>query len=301
MAITLRSTKGSPLTWDEGDDNFREVQKLMDKAFVSVSDYGAVGDGVTDDSQAFNDAFSDVGENGVIFAPDGTYILSAINGFSNGQKIIGGSRTTFKVKNQTSGDYLLFSIDTKSNIEFKNIIFDGNTANVTDFDPVIKVVDSSFIKFNECEWKDTKGIGVYFQDCDDCGVVYSYFNNVGAYNIISSNLADRKQAIAFSGTSGPYYRPYVISCVFDTVGLDCVSIAKGTSDGARDAIVSFNRCKTNYAGTLYFSYVDGASIISNIISNGASGGNAIDCINSRNLNISSKCMMHIYNKNASGY
>ena len=52
MAITLRSVKGSPLTWAEADDNFREVQTLIDKAYVSIKDFGAVGDGVTNDDIA---------------------------------------------------------------------------------------------------------------------------------------------------------------------------------------------------------------------------------------------------------
>lgn len=75
MAITLRSVKGSPLTWDEGDDNFREVQSLMDKVSVSVTDYGAVGDGVTDDTAAVNTASNAVGSNGYgeVLFPSGLY------------------------------------------------------------------------------------------------------------------------------------------------------------------------------------------------------------------------------------
>jgi len=72
MAITLRSTKGSPLTWDEGDDNFREVQTLMDKAVISPLDYGAVGNGTTDDTSAIQSAIS-ASYGKTLKFPSGTY------------------------------------------------------------------------------------------------------------------------------------------------------------------------------------------------------------------------------------
>ena len=49
--IVTRSVKGSPLTWDEMDDN---LLNLKYGSYTSVKDsaYGAVGNGTTDDTTA---------------------------------------------------------------------------------------------------------------------------------------------------------------------------------------------------------------------------------------------------------
>lgn len=71
--IITRSVKGSPLTWDEMDDN---LLNLKYGSYTSVKDsaYGAVGDGTTDDTSAIQLA---VNRGGNIFFPIGTYKLSA--------------------------------------------------------------------------------------------------------------------------------------------------------------------------------------------------------------------------------
>lgn len=78
MAITLRSTKGSPLTYTEMDNNFIELQSLKDSAIVSVSDFGAVGNGVTDDTSAIQNAItyaSTLGNRTTVML-DGYHVIS---------------------------------------------------------------------------------------------------------------------------------------------------------------------------------------------------------------------------------
>ena len=44
---------------------------------VSVKDFGAVGDGVTDDSSAIQDAIDSLGANGgEIYVPEGRYVIN---------------------------------------------------------------------------------------------------------------------------------------------------------------------------------------------------------------------------------
>ena len=70
-SVTTRRVKGLPLTWDEVDDNF----DYLNSKIVSVKDFGAVGDGVTDDTAAINAAFTSSAK--AVQFPAGTYKISA--------------------------------------------------------------------------------------------------------------------------------------------------------------------------------------------------------------------------------
>lgn len=70
MALTLRNTKGSPLTYTEVDNNFTYINNKV----ISVTDYDAVGDGVTDDLAASIAALAISAGKRLRF-PAGTYRL----------------------------------------------------------------------------------------------------------------------------------------------------------------------------------------------------------------------------------
>jgi hypothetical protein len=55
--------------------SFQNASKL--NGIVSVLQFGAVGDGVTDDTAAFTAAVSAVGVNGTVFVPDGIFLLNS--------------------------------------------------------------------------------------------------------------------------------------------------------------------------------------------------------------------------------
>jgi Pectate lyase superfamily protein len=51
-------------------------------AYVYLSDYGAVGDGIADDTQAFLDAVNAVGD-GTIYLPGGTFRITQMINITN--------------------------------------------------------------------------------------------------------------------------------------------------------------------------------------------------------------------------
>jgi hypothetical protein len=102
----------------------RTVQsKLRD--VVSVKDFGAVGDGVTDDTTAIQAA---IDEEQPLYFPPGTYIVTTITlpAFVS----MRGHNATIRKKNASAGD-VFFGDTTNSDWRFENIRFDGNWQNQT--------------------------------------------------------------------------------------------------------------------------------------------------------------------------
>jgi hypothetical protein len=76
--------QASSVTYDTNQD--RSVQNRLED-WVSVKDFGAVGDGTTNDSSAFSDA---IATGKTVFVPDGNYLLGTAITVSNSTHIIGG-------------------------------------------------------------------------------------------------------------------------------------------------------------------------------------------------------------------
>ncbi len=116
---------------------------------VSVKDFGAVGDGVTDDTTAIQAAIDSLGnDGGTILFPEGVYVISAtlnltkkthligdggyfLNQFTDNTYTVGG--TTIKLKTGSNTDMLKVQLDSastgddyRSHCSIRNIHFFGN-------------------------------------------------------------------------------------------------------------------------------------------------------------------------------
>jgi len=110
---------------------------------VSVKDYGAVGDGVTDDTAAIQTALTACVSSGAALCfPAGIYLSGRLTINSN-QKLVGESKatTTIKLKNSANTDLLygansdaLWGTNTSAgvnNVTITNLTLDGNRTNNT--------------------------------------------------------------------------------------------------------------------------------------------------------------------------
>lgn len=105
----------------KADDNAlsQQIENLKTVSVKTVKDYGAKGDGTTNDTAAFASALS---ETGVAIVPPGTYLVGTLP-MSAGQKILGLSR--YKSILKYKGDGAIISIS-GANCEVSALTLDGN-------------------------------------------------------------------------------------------------------------------------------------------------------------------------------
>lgn len=126
--------------------------------FKSVKDYGAKGDGVTDDTEAFSNAIS---ENDNIYISPGTYMLKEGVSIPANKTIIGTSLSILKQIGGNNQDSFIRLVG--NNITLNTLIIDGNVSknsNTGEHNHGIECgADNIVIK--NLTVKNTRGDGVY--------------------------------------------------------------------------------------------------------------------------------------------
>lgn len=143
---------------------------------VNVKDWGAVGDGVTNDTTAINAAKAQLtAANGVLFFPPGTYLITGsgiLVTYPSGTTLRGAGQnlTTIKVGSSIS-NYMMQNGGTyRERITFEDITFDGN--NLTAGVLVASGSTTNHITFRRCRVINSNRIlvaqgitGLTIEDC----------------------------------------------------------------------------------------------------------------------------------------
>ena len=115
-------------------DAAKTTIKTLITPVYNVFGYGAVGNGVIDDTQAFTDILSAVMSTNLpatIYIPQGTFLIDNLNGEIPDSVTITGSGinlTTLKIKDNATG-VNVFNL--ANNCSIKNLTIDGNKSNQT--------------------------------------------------------------------------------------------------------------------------------------------------------------------------
>jgi len=96
--IVTRAGKGTTLSWAEMDANFNNLNTKVSE-IISVKDFGAVGDGVADDTTAIQAA---VNNGKTVFFPSGTYKMNSGVHLSSNNIIVCDGGVTFNISNTAS-------------------------------------------------------------------------------------------------------------------------------------------------------------------------------------------------------
>ncbi len=139
------TVNSSAITFLQGGTNAvsRTIQSRLREGWISVKDFGALGDGAANDTIAVQDAinYANTLGGGVVYFPEGTYNLSVLN-YQPGITFQGegGNSKLFKIAASVSfsrmftitGSAYTSSVDSKPVI-WRDLYFDGNSSNQTPF------------------------------------------------------------------------------------------------------------------------------------------------------------------------
>ena len=131
--------------------------------FVTPQMFGAVGDGVNDDTQALTACFA----NDNIFIPSGTYLISARIEIGSNKCIIGATNAVIK---SNFNDKALMKI-TGGNVSITNLTFEGIKPvknGASEYNHGLYLAEPNNVHIDKCTFRNLYGDGVYMgSDGDD--------------------------------------------------------------------------------------------------------------------------------------
>jgi len=137
----------------------RSAQSKM-RDTVSVKDFGAVGDGVTNDTAAIQAA---INTNKEVFVPNGTYLITSALAMASGQTLRGESNvyTILKVNSAINA----INISDTSNVVVDNLYIQGNSVGLVAVRVGLGVATGSLHTISNCRIYEFTSHGVHLQGC----------------------------------------------------------------------------------------------------------------------------------------
>jgi len=130
ISVASGTLYANEINYNEGGVNAvtNTVQSKLQES-ISVKDFGAKGDGTTDDSTAIQNALNAISTGGALFFPTGTYkygtqLTATISASATGVYIYGEDATLNYTGTTTSG-YDAFTIQTANNANANNLTVNG--------------------------------------------------------------------------------------------------------------------------------------------------------------------------------
>ena len=267
--------------------------------FVNVKDYGAVGDGITDDTQAFKNAAS----HGNVFVPNGKYIVTELTGaitvlcsgeiisdltLTNFEGVLIGGKykylnlvncncrlTNIKATN-TSGTLMA----TNSKLVIENSYFKGGSNCVLLESCYNSTIDNIFVEAIKSNTEDVKLHCVQLNKCTHCKITNSFALNgnwfgFSIYNSFKCTITDcislnsYAEGINFENTNSSIMSNNIVSWDDDVSNDYGLSLFGNNDKSANLNIISNN--------LVYNCKQSGIAIDGNAHTNHVYGNNLINC------------------------
>jgi hypothetical protein len=148
---------------------------LITGAPINVKDYGAVGDGATNDAAAIQLAIT-AAAGGTLYFPAGTYLVGTqLTGVSNIHIIGAGSDVTTLKASAAINSIILFS--DKSNVEIEGLKFDGNSNTLSNIRAYATNYPTQF-SIHHCYFTGTKNDVTLSNGCIEFSQTGGRYQNV---------------------------------------------------------------------------------------------------------------------------
>lgn len=201
--------------------------QLQGDIYKSVKDYGAKGDGTTDDTAVIRAALSDLGEGETLFFPAGVYIISGKLTLKRNQTIQGvhaprwayntGTPSAIKAKAGFADDCLIYIPD-KGILNAADETDGGRLHHISiDGDRVGTNIDG--IKF-EGQCRDWQLWDVSVSNCTGSGIRVIGYNRAGVGYMHSKGFAFHRVAVYYSYNNGISFND-----VTDSILFDCLTVS----------------------------------------------------------------------------
>ena len=238
---------------------------------LNVKDYGAFGDGVTNDRFAISAALTAASTGNiktVYFPPSANPYMCGPNvTVPSGVTLLAYPGTATIMSTSTNGSTpLLLSMEAaQHDIMIYGLTFDGNvtgqtgTGGARNGNRVNGVVGASRVVFDHCRFQNTYGQALQFANSTIySGVRHSTFDNIGMYWHASGLVADGHQGVTFTELSeSTSILNFCESNTFTNIGSDCINLAYQTGMSVRGNRGYLNNQQFINAGigcALVFSY-----------------------------------------------
>lgn len=293
--------------WGEILNNFLLVEhdskgKLKHAPYVSVyniKDYGAAGDGKTDDTAAIVKAIDAASGGGTVFVPEGVFIVNPSPGINLTSGVTlqgGGYGSVLKVKDNSNVLNNIIKIESRSNVTVRNLQIDGNRENQSPNDMVavhygVYVADSPNCRVDNVWAHHTTGVGIHVYNSRGVTVTncYASYNRYHGFEceqaiecMFSNNRGHNNDRHGIFVSPGEIGGTGAIGNVIDSNSFDqngqygvAMGIAAGNGGSlglTRDNIVTNNTIMQNAFYGINLHIVDDTLVANNtIVQNGAFG------------------------------
>lgn len=279
---------------------FGELNDRIDKleksggVVVSVKKWGAVGDGVTDDTTAFITCFNEITENNILYIPHGIYVINGTHEFLLKCPIIGDNATfilvdsyfryvencdingiTFNYSGKTTAISFKTTTPAKK-IAIKNCNFIYSSQNATNRNAVAIRVLTEISEIENIEIVGYES-GIIFSNTNGLESIYNIINNIYGKNI--ETLVDVEGYTNATTATGSLKNFNISNIVLEntdeelagitnTVGCDCLlftfvdnfTIQNITSIRAKERAIYLNTCTNGTITNVYNYYSDNIKI-----------------------------------------
>ena len=273
--------------------------------YVTPQMYGAVGDGITDDTSAVQDAIDAADKIGVYF-PAGDYLVSSLTlqdrtvlyGEPGSNIIQAGSALIFdatslknvKIENLTftnSNDLpTIFKLTSCEYCDIINCHFIGNDINLYSNNGIVMFITCSNVQIIDCEADHAQAEGLWLSDCNNCIVKGGSYHSMddGSGIVIDGQstknvIIDEIETYSCNGSSINVNAPYctVQNCFCHDNATIGINLGHGNASSAANYSTVQNNKVINSAtiGIQTQSQSHSIQIIGNTVLNDTKGNNGI--------------------------